>query len=496
MTASAGATGTYNHYSGAGQPDDGFVACLTGSLAIHGGEGGRLKLNGTLGASQFLCTGGQNNSFAPAVNLAANLEVIDKFFFVDATANVSETFITPFGPQPANLTVSTNNRYISQAYSVSPYIQGVIAPNISYSLRDDNVWTPSASYGNSSAKTPTTYYNNLNGQMSSVVGNGGGWTLQYTRQSYDNGVDTGTYVIQVARGIASYAVDPQLTLSLRGGYERDRFPALSGSDAALLPSQSNQGAIYGAGINWRPTDRTLLNGHWEHRFFGSSYNWQLSHRLPNVALSANFTRGLSSFPQLALAIPAGITVAQFLDAAFTTRIPDPAQRAAAVAQFLAQTGLPPTLASPLNFYATTITLQQTASLSAVWVGKLNAVGFTLFNSQSEAVSGSGSVLAPEFQFGANNTQTGGGVTFSHRLSGFTNLVASAIYSTTKPNDTEGSVSNVRTNNFNTFVSVNTQFSPKTTGSVGLSYFVFDTPGSSNIGNPSTLSVYASISHTF
>ena len=114
--------------------------------------------------------------------------MIEKFFFVDATANVSESFITPFGPQPANLTVPTNNRYISQTYSVSPYIQGVIAPNISYSLRDDNVWTPSASYGDSSAKTPTTYYNNLNGQMSSVVGNGGGWTLQYSRQSYDNGI--------------------------------------------------------------------------------------------------------------------------------------------------------------------------------------------------------------------------------------------------------------------------------------------------------------------
>ena len=225
-----------------------------------------------------------------------------------------------------------------------------------------------------------------------------------------------------------------MTVSLRGGYESDKFPALSANDGSLFPSSNTEGAIYGAGLNWRPTDRTSLNGYWEHQFFGSSYNWQLTHRLPNVALSANFTRGLSSFPQLALAIPAGITVAQFLDAAFTTRIPDPAQRAAAVAQFLAQTGLPPTLASPLNFYAQSITLQQTASLSAVWVGALNAVGFTLFNVQSEAISGTGSALPAAFQFGANNTQTGGGVNYSHRLSGFTNLVASVTYSTTKPNN--------------------------------------------------------------
>jgi uncharacterized protein (PEP-CTERM system associated) len=495
-SASAGAIATYNHYIGANQPQDGFVACLTAGLGIHSGEGGRLKLNGTLGASEFLCTGGQGNGFAPSVALAANLEVIEKFFFVDATANVSETFITPFGPQPSNLTVPTNNRYISQAYSVSPYIQGVIAPNISYTLRDDNVWTPSASYGNSSAKTPTTYLNNLNGQLSTVVGYGGGWTLQYSRQSYDNGVDTGTYVIQVGRAIGSYAVDPQLTLSVRGGYESDRFPALSGDNGALLASSSNTGTIYGGGLNWRPTERTLLNGYWEHRFFGSSYNWDVSHRLPNIALSANFTRGLSTFPQLALTIPAGITVAQFLDAAFTTRIPDPAQRAAAVAQFLAQTGLPPTLASPLNFYDQSITLQQTASLSAVWAGARNALGFTLFNSRTEEISGTGSALPSAIQFGASNTQTGGGVNYSHRLSGSTNLVATAIYATTKPTNTGGTPGNVRSNNFNTFVSLNTQLAPKTSGSVGLSYFTFDTPGASTIGSQSTVSVYASVSHTF
>ena len=496
VSASAGATATYNHYTGANQPQDGFVACLTAGLGLHSGEGGRLKVNGTVGANQLLCTGAQGSGFAPSVALAANLEPIEKFFFIDATANVSESFITPFGPQPSNLTVPTNNRYISQTYSVSPYVQGVIAPNISYTVRDDNIWTPSASYGDSSAKTPNTYLNNFSGQMSSVVGYGGGWTLQYSRQSYDNGIDTAIYVIQVGRATASYAVNPQLTVSLRGGYESDRFPALSGDNGALLPSSNNTGTIYGGGLNWRPTERTAVEGYWEHRFFGSSYSWQASHRLPNIALSANFTRGLNTFPQLALTVPAGITVAQFLDAAFTTRIPDPAQRAAAVAQFLAQTGLPPTLASPLNFYSQSITLQQTASLSAVWAGLRNALGFTLFNSRTDEISGTGSALPSVVQFGASNTQTGGGVNYSRRLSGFTNLVASAIYAVTKPTNTGGTPGNVRSNNFNTFVSVNTQFAPKTSGSVGLSYFTFDTPGASNNGSTSTVSVYASVSHTF
>ena len=305
------------------------------------------------------------------------------------------------------------------------------------------------------------------------------------------------YVIQVGRAILSFAVDPQLTLSARGGYESDHFPALTGSNGSLLPSSDNTGTIYGAGMNWRPGERTSLNGYWEHQFFGSSYNWQLTHRLPNIALAATFTRGLSSFPQLALVIPGGVTVAQFLDAAFTTRISDPAQRAAAVAQFLAQTGLPSTLASPVNFYAQSISLLQTATLSAVWVGVRNSLAFTLFNSQSEAISGTGSALPPAFAIGSNNTQTGGGINFSHSLSGLTNLVASVSYSTTKPNNnTNSSVNDLRSNNFNASVAVSTQFTPKTTGAAGVTYFVFQTPGSDNVGTQSTASLFATISHTF
>ena len=137
------------------------------------------------------------------------------------------------------------------------------------------------------------------------------------------------------RLILPYQIDPQLQIAPRIGYEKDDFPF-----------RSNQDIVYGIGGSWSPTDRTQVSGFWEHRFFGSSYSAQLSHRLPNAAISANFSRGLTSYPQLALAIPAGATVTQFLDAAFTTRIPDPAERAAAVQQFLATTGLPPTLDGP------------------------------------------------------------------------------------------------------------------------------------------------------
>ncbi len=489
LTPSVGVTETYNYYTGTGQPNNGFVTSLTAGLGFDG-EGARLKLRGTVAATELLYSGqGETNSFAPSANIVANLEAIEKFFFVDATVYVSQTFISPFGAQPGNITTPTNNRYTSTSYSVSPYIKGNLGPDVTYFVRDDNGWTTSSSFGPSSLTTPGTYWNNLDAKIMGPGASRISWQAEYNAQYYDNGVATGTYSLQLARAIGSYRIDPQLDVSLRVGYEKDRFPQ------ATTLGNSPQGPIYGVGAHWRPTDRTDLNGYWEEHYYGSNYSWQLTHRLPNVALSATFTRGLTSFPELALLIPSGVSVLQFLDLAFATRIPDPNERQQAIAQFLAQTGLPPTLVSPLNVYAASLTLQNTAVISGVWIGALNALGFSVFRLESQAISGQGSALPPALQFQSDYTQIGAGVNYTHRLSGLANLVANITYSRTTPNTTDQSVSNFRTNNFNTYLAVNKQFTPKTSGTVGVSYFVFEAPGS-GAGRQNTLSIYATLTHTF
>lgn len=494
-SANASVTGTYTSnvdYAPQGQATGDYATTLSAGFNIHG-EGARLKLDGTIGASMLLYANQtQNNSIAPNVNLSGSLEAIEKFAYIDATANLSTSFLSPFGPQPANLVNATSNRYTSQTYTVSPYIKGVLgSTNISYQVRDDNYWTASSSFGDSSSKVPNTYGNNLSASMASGT-NPVGWRLEYNRYYYDNGiqvggggsrVDPGNYTLQVARAIVSHQVDPQLQLSGRIGYEGNKFP-----------TTDQQGTIYGAGLQWSPTERTSMGGFWEHQFFGSSFAWQITHRLPNAAISANFTRGLTSFPQLALAIPAGTTVTQFLNAAFTTRIPDPVARAQAVEEFLARTGLPPTLAAPVNFYATSITLQNVQNVSLVLIGVRNSLTFTVFNVASDAISGKGDVLPPALQFGQNNTQTGVGVSYSYQLSGFTNLGANASYSRTTTNQT--SLNDLRSNNGNAGLTLSTSLGPKTSASAGVTYSIFQPTGAVSSSNTSSLNVFATISHTF
>ncbi len=495
FTTSAGVTGTYtDNVNFAPRDEKGtgdFVTSLSAALGIAG-EGRRVKLNGTIAATgQLYAREAQNNAITPSVNLVGSVEAIERFFFVDASANVSTQFLSPFGPQPGNVVNATNNRYISQTYSVNPYVRGELgATGITYEVRDENTWTVSGTYGDSTAKPPNTYVNRLTASMTSAA-SPLGWRVELERNDFDSGFEServdnaGSHLTEVARAIFTRQFDGQLQVSLRGGYDRSRFP-LTGTE----------GPVYGAGFQWNPSERTQMGGFWEHRFFGSSFEWKMSHRLPNSAINASFTRGLSSYPQNSLAIPAGTSVAQFVDAAFTSRIPDPVARGQAVEQFLARTGLPASLAAPVNIYTNQVQLQNAQNISFVLTGRRNSVTFTVFNLKTQAIAGTGDVLPPAFQFGTNNTQTGAGVTFAHQLSGFTGLNAFLTYSRTKSNDS--AALDARSNDTNLGANVATQFGPKTTGSMGLTYSLYRLTSTSMTGEPNTdaLSIFAGVNHTF
>ena len=53
----------------------------------------------------------------------------------------------------------------------------------------------------------------------------------------------------------------------------------------------------------------------------------------------------------------------------------------------------------------------------------------------------------------------------------------------------------RSNNYNANLSLNTSFSPKTSGSTGLTYSKFDSPGS-DAGSSWSLTIFATVTHTF
>jgi uncharacterized protein (PEP-CTERM system associated) len=209
-----------------------------------------------------------------------------------------------------------------------------------------------------------------------------------------------------------------------------------------------------------------------------------------MAFDVNASRDISTYPQQIFAAPAGGDVAALLDAAFTTRIPDPVQRAEAVQAFMAASGLPATLQSPLNYYVQQVWLYDQQSATFTLLGVRNSTAFTLYNRKQEVISGAtGVVLPPPFGQLNNNTQRGGAITFSHQLTPLTNFNATATRYKTESLDPFTNKST--TNRF--LLAVGTRLSPKTDGFAGLTYTDF----TSNVSNDyDAFTAYVGLNHRF
>jgi uncharacterized protein (PEP-CTERM system associated) len=458
-----------------GQEEADLISQLTGGLRFYG-NGPRVQLNGFAQASGLVYLRNSfNNTIYPQVGLLGRVEAIDDFFFVEAAANVSQTYFTPFGPQPPGLGNITNNIYTSSIYRVSPYIQGVIAGNLSYFLRNDNIWS---SLGGAPVSVSDSYTNILSGQISSPV-DPFGWQAQVYRSNVTFNDQPQSFLSELARLRLLYQINPQLQVSVDGGYEHNDYPATQYS-----------GAIYGAGFRWTPTPRTNVVGNYEERFFGSSYYFLAEHRTPLSVWALNASRGITSYPQQLATLPAG-NVEQLLNAAFLTRIPDPVQRQTAIDQFIQQRGLPTTLSNPLTLYNQQIQLQERVTATFGLLGARNSFFLNAFYLQTQPITASGVVL-PSIGVGAltnNNKQYGVSATYSHSVTAITslNLTALASWSEALPPQTW------TTDQYILRATLNTQLSPKTSGFFGLRFQWYE----SNLFNDYTeAAIFAGLNHTF
>lgn len=435
----------------------------------------RASMSGTLAVPIvfYAGTGADSNTIYPNVNLVGNVELIENFFFVDASASVSQTFYSPFGPQPPGLVNQTDNRYTSQTYRVSPYLQRYVGNDISWSIRDDNIWT---NLSNAPQATEWQYINRLFGTINREA-RPFGWGADIQRTAYRFG-NQEPQTLALARARATWRPDPQLELYVSGGYEDTDFPVFSTS-----------GAIYGAGFRWRPTERTRFDGFWENRFFGNSYDVVFEHRRPLSFWRLGASRLLSSYAETLATLQAGASVSGILDQALRSRIPDADERARFVEQFMANRGLPESVDQPVSVYAQRLFLVDNASATAGLVGARNSVVATVYYLKQQPITGSGEVIPPQISGSDNNTQTGIGAGWSYQLtslSAFT-VNAGASWSRAEPPLED------RSNQQTLRAALTSRWGPKTNTFVGASWQNYSSNTQSDYQE---LSVFAGFTYSF
>jgi uncharacterized protein (PEP-CTERM system associated) len=249
-----------------------------------------------------------------------------------------------------------------------------------------------------------------------------------------------------------------LEVFVTGGYERNEFPLTS-----------YDGAIYGGGFRWRPSERTKLDAAAEHRFFGTGYSVLFDHRTPRTVWSFSAARDVTSYPEQVAYLPPGSSVSGALDAVLQNRIPDPTERAQFIENFIADRGLPSTLVDPLALYSQVLYLQENLNASVGLLGVRNAVFLNAFWLKTESISGAGGALPPAIAPIENNVQTGGGIVWSYALSGVSSLTASGTYTHSDALPPFDEVSD----QFVARVVLNHRVSTRTNGYVGVRYQQFD-----------------------
>lgn len=262
-----------------GQQD--WIAEISPGLSISR-ESGRfsgglnMRLRNTVHAEQT-----EDNTTFLALNGRGTIEAIEDAFFVDLGASVSRDNRSAFRGRFDGDALDTDKNNETRLFSVGPRFgfrfgesgQG----NIGYQQR----WLTGGSNTLGDRETGTWRV----GLSDPVALRLFGWGLDYTRTDTSYDEDAARDVTEeVGRATLFINIDPQFRLRAIGGYESNDYASISGEN----------GAIWGAGFDWYPTDRTAISATGEDRIFGNGYNVSLQHRMARSVWSFSARRDISS----------------------------------------------------------------------------------------------------------------------------------------------------------------------------------------------------------
>lgn len=356
--------------------------------------------------------GSQVNRVLPQGSLDASLEAVEHRLYLDGGVRAYQTAENAF--QVRSIGTSTYNQYTTIQSRLSPHLEGQLPSELTYLVRSDNTWTASSG---STVPVPQGYFGRQAARLDRrPLPVGGSLQYEYDSTDYTNNGST-ALTQQLVRLVVEDALLYDLVVEARGGYESDRFSI----------GKSNK-AIYGTGLAWRPTERTDLVGYWEKHDYAGVWDARFSHRMPRLAFSIASSRGLTTYAESVFAQNGVGSIAGLLDAALTTRVTDPAERALLVRQLVDRQGLSSTLATPTDVVTEGFQLAQNNSASIAILGVRDT--YTLSGYWSKTLS----LLGPNTVAGAstsNVTQQGASLSAAHRWSAVTTLNVTLAWNRTR-----------------------------------------------------------------
>jgi uncharacterized protein (PEP-CTERM system associated) len=445
------------------------------------GKGASFTLNGNLAAHALVyANSSQANRLLPSGTLALNANLVERWIYFDASAVLEQIAADPYTVRAD--TESSLNKISSVQYRFSPYLQHSFTPSLALSMRSDNVWTRRR--GEFADTDPRR--NSVNEKQIFLLEQkplpfGYSFEASQDKTSYVTGVET---VLQIgsARAVGTYALDPTFTVGLTAGSEKSEY-ALS----------SSRDKIVGGRFTWAPTERSELRGSYESRFFGAGGSLQWSHRSPFLGIYLDASRQPSASGASFLLNPNGGDVQTLLDAIFTTRYPNPAERAIIVKNVISGLGVPSVLGQPVEVFADYAQLRDAVNASVAFQGVRSTLITRVYAVRSRQLNVSGTPYVPTLGIASDNYQKGMSIDFNRRLTSTLTADLGFAYAAL---DGLGIAEGQSTRSTAIRLGLTQALSPKTKVTVGTRYLKSELVAPGQDASAAELAAFAGMVHRF
>ena len=408
-TLSVGATLTNNVNLSATNKESDLILDVVPGIQI-GGQTGRVRgfLDYQLAASLY-ARNQESGSLRNFLQARVNAEVVPSWLFVDASASISQQFISPFGTQTPDSSLNNSNRTEVTTINVAPYVQGQLAGQVNYVGRAFYNFTDS---GTSQAAN-STVWGALLGFDSTTRWSRLSWGLDFTYREA-RFTDQRSEFDQLNVLSLNYAITPELIASLRGNVET--------SNLTTFENETTTG--WGGGVRWTPSPRTRFVAEYDQRVFGNSHLLSLDYRTPRTVWALSNRQGLST-GQTSNGRGSSTSAFDLLFAQFAQIEPDPVQRAQLVNAFMRANGIDPNASFNSGYLPGQVVLERRQDASVSWLGIRDTLFFNIYQTQSESLQPG--VLNPDDPFAGGNVLRwrGARATWSHRLTPLSTLSVNA-----------------------------------------------------------------------
>ena len=285
LSASVGATETYTDNVGLGtntgrQRGD-FITGVTPSFSAKK-EGARLKVDAQYALQNlFYAQNSSLNSIFHQLNARANVELFENEFFLDTTATIAQTALSPLNATGSDNLNASNNIANNRAITLSPYWTHRFGSTANLNVRN------TASYvSNDSAEFSNSTNNTFSAGLTSGSDFGRvswGLNVLQTNSQFDNRSNVSFSSSSVSLG---YLVSSRVRLTGTVGNENNSFQTTTGSTPG--------GAFWNANVAWSPSIRTSVDIGFGNRYFGNTWSFAFKTRGAHYNWTADYSESVNT----------------------------------------------------------------------------------------------------------------------------------------------------------------------------------------------------------